>query len=155
MSKTPVINDFKEPPVPWDNRTVTFDSEETWEAFGNVIAYKREAVHKMMNDPETPEGVYESNTVNLEALEQMLNQYKLLDEEVSKLPIEFQFNEPIELMQALFACQLSQQVMKKHPDEQSGDVDEKLEAIATVTAMLADVHWNDDILELITEMEYT
>ena len=142
------VTDFDEPPTSWDTETVTFDSEETWSVFGRILVYKQRVTQNIMADPDVPKSVYKSMEVNLNALTTMLKQYKMLDEKLNSVPITFQFNEPVELTQAIFACQYGKRGVKNKSgiDEQSIKC-EKSE-IDKITEILAEIHWDDDIIEL-------
>lgn len=152
---TPNVNDFDEPPEEWDEETVTFNSHNTWEVFGKIIIYKHKSVHDLMSDPETPEEIYELNEPNLKALEKMLKQFKVLDENNDSMPIIFQFNEPLELTQALFACRFAKQGIKQETDENLPDnIDEQIEEIDRTMGKLSDVHWDESITEIMAQLDY-
>jgi hypothetical protein len=146
--------EVEEPPEPWEPRTVVFDNQDTWELFGEVILNKYKMTMEVMNNPDVPAEVNEANRVNLEALEKVLKQYQVIDDERTT-PITFQFNKPLEITQVLFACQYGQQATQKINDqEQSDEMKEKRNGIIELTALLADSHWDNDVLDVVTNMDY-
>lgn len=137
------------PDSEWEPKGIEFTTETGLQYFKYIITSKREVTQNIMSDPDAPDKIRELNDENLRALNSLADQITASTKE----PYEIMFHEPIELMQALFACKYVFTAIDNDvlPDEQEVSATRLRENTETIFEQLCELHWHDspeDIVDL-------
>lgn len=155
MSTTlPQPSEFDDPPNPWYTPTLTFNEQTTMDTFTKIVLNKRKFTHEVVNNDALPEEIRVANTENLKALTTLLKQCKEIKDNDVEFPVTVTFTEPLELTAFIFACEWFGEHVESKPNGSIESKDELLGATAELINRAGEKHWDDEIIELVTDFGY-